>query len=86
MATCTAAPLLRALVVTTALSAPGVNPERLVTVREVAVAAVTVPLPAGVKTTVLCPGVVSKPVPVIVSVVARLGRLALEKVTVGGTT
>ena len=86
MATCTAAPLLNPLVVTTAFSAPSVSPARLVTVRLVAVDALTTPVPAGVKTTVLSPGVVLKLVPVIVSVVAVVRRLAVERVTVGTAT
>ena len=87
VATCTAAPLLRALLVTTAFSAPSVKPVMPVTDREVVVEAVTVPLPLGLKTTLLFPGVVEKLVPVIVSVVALLARSAVLSVTVGtGTT
>ena len=91
VATCTAGPLLWPLVVTTAnKAAPSVSPVMPVTVKEVAVEAVTVPVPVGVKATVLLPGVVaSKPVPVIVSVVpvmvsavALLSRSAVFSVTV----
>ena len=84
VATCTAAPLLWPLEVTTALSAPSVRPLMPVTVKEVAVEAVTVPLPAGLKVTVLLPGVVEKPVPVIVSVVAFPARYVVLCVTLGG--
>ena len=45
VATGTGAPLLKPLVVTTALNAPGMCPVRPVTVRVVAVEAVTVPVP-----------------------------------------
>ena len=70
--------------VTTALNAPSVSPVMPVTVKEVAVEAVTVPVPDGLKTTVLLPGVVEKLVPVIVRVVALLARFAVLCVTVGG--
>ena len=46
------------------------------TVSEVAVAEVTVPTAPLLKTTVLLPGVVSKPKPAMVSVVALAARLA----------
>ena len=66
VATCTAAPLLPKVSVTTADRGPMLRPETLVTVRRVAVAAVTVPLPAGENITVLLPGVVaSKLLPVM---------------------
>ena len=87
VATCTAAPLLWPLLVTTAFKAPAVRPVMPVTVKEVEVEAVTVPVPEGVKATVLFPGIVEKPVPVIVSAVALLARSAVLLVTVGtGTT
>ncbi len=86
MRTCTAAPLLRPLVVTTAFKGPSVRPDRLVTVNDVAVEAVTVPVPVGEKTTVFCPGVVLKFVPAIVIEVTFDSRLAVARVTVGGVT
>ena len=86
VATCTAVPLLSPLLVTTAFKAPAVSPVRPVTVREVVVEAVTVPVPVGLKTTVLLPGVVEKPVPVIVSVDALRARSAVLSVTVASST
>ena len=56
-----------------------------VTVSEVAVAEVTVPTAPSLKTTVLLPAVVSKPKPLIVSVVALAARLAVLLVTTGMT-
>ena len=50
---------------------------------EAGVAAVTVPVPAGVKVTLLLPGVGLKFVPVIVSVSSVIRRPAVESVTVG---
>ena len=82
VATWTGAPLEKELVVTTALRGPARRPltER---VKEVAVEAVTVPVPVGVKTTELFPGVVSKLVPVMVRVVALAFTVVVAKVTVG---
>src|SRR5207253_2543161 len=54
-----------------------------VTVREVGVAAVTVPTAPLLKVTVLFPGVGSKPKPVIVTVLAVWERLAMFAVTKG---
>ena len=86
VATCTAAPLLPAPVVTTAFNAPTTWPLML-TVSCVPVAAVTVPAPviAPVKATVLFAGVVSKPVPLMMTLVALAPMLATLPVTVGGT-
>ena len=56
-----------------------------VTVSEVAVAAVTVPTAPSLKTTVLLAAVVSKPKPLMVSVVALAARLAVLLVTTGVT-
>ena len=85
VATCTAAPLLRPLVVTTALRLPAVRP-LTATVKEVSVAAVTVPVvPPGTKTTELLDGTVpSKPLPLTTSVVAVVITVAVLSVTVGG--
>ena len=85
VATCTAAPLFWPLVVTTACKAPGVRPLRLVTVKKVAVEAVTLPVPVGIKITVLFPGVMaSKLVPVRVKLRVLLKRFAVFRVTMGG--
>ena len=70
VATCTAVPLLTLSVVTTAVRLPAVvGLVENVTVSEVAVAAVTVPTAPLLKTTVLLAAVVSKPKPLMVSVV-----------------
>ncbi len=86
VATCTGAPLLAPLVVTTTvkLSADAglvVN----VTVNSVAVAAVTVPTAPSLNTTVLLAAVVSKPTPLMVMVDASANRSALLLVTTGTT-
>ena len=84
VATWTAAPLLTPSVVTTAVRLPAaVGFVENVTVSEVAVAAVTVPAAPSLKTTVLLPGVVSKPKPLMVSVVALAARLVVLLVTTG---
>ena len=78
VATCTAAPLLTPSVVTTAVRLPAaVGLVENVTVSEVVVAAVTVPTAPSLKATVLLPAVVSKPKPLMVSVVALMPRLAV---------
>jgi hypothetical protein len=69
--------------VITALRAPSASPLSLDTVSDVDVEAMTVPLPAGVKTTVLLMGMVEKLLPVMVTVVALLRRLAVLLVTDG---
>lgn len=84
-ATCTAAPLENELTVTVAVNAPAPGLVENVTVRAVAVAAVTVPTAPLLKTTVLLPGVVLKPKPLIVMVAAVNNRLAVDDVTVGPT-
>ena len=73
------------MVVTTAYKVPRLRPLRLVTVKVLPVAAVTIPLPPGVKTTVLVPGVAaSKSIPVIVRAMALIGIFAKSGFTVGG--
>src|SRR5437879_5284757 len=66
VATCTAAPLLAVLFVTTAVRFPtAVGLVENVTLIVVAVAAVTVPTAPSLKTTVLCAATGSKPKPLI---------------------
>ena len=88
VAICLAEPLLPPKEVTTAVRLPtavGLVPK--VTVRLVAVALVTVPVAPSFKVTVLFPGAeLSKPVPVIVTVVAVIGLLVVASVTVGAAT
>ena len=89
LATCTAAPLDPPPFVTTALRTPKLDGRvEKVTVKDVAVADVTVPTaPRLEKTTVLLDGVGSKPVPVIVIVDALMEMFFRLCVTVGsGTT
>ena len=83
-ATCTGAPLLTELVVTTTVKSSAVTGvvER-VTVSVVAVAAVTVPTAPLLKTTVLLLAVLSKPKPLMLSVVASAARSAVLLVTTG---
>ena len=70
-------------VVTTAVKLPAVaGLVEKVTVSDVAVAAVTVPAPS-LKTTVLLSAVVSKPKPLIVTVVALTAKLVIALVTTG---
>ena len=86
LATCRAKPLVKLLVVTTAVKLPtAVGFVDKVTVSAVAVAAVTVPTAPLLKATVLLPGVVSKPKPLIVTVLALASKLATLVVTVGVT-
>ena len=82
LATGTSLPLLIPFVVTTAPKVPGVGAVLKVTVSWVAVALVTVPVPL-LKLTVLLAAIVSKPAPVMVSVVALIARLLVLGVTVG---
>ena len=86
-ATCTAEPLETPLVVTTAVKLPTARWLLLenVTVSELAVAAVTVPAAWPLNTTVLLAGVVLKPKPLMVTVVALAARLAVLPVTIGAT-
>ena len=86
VATCTAVPLLTPSVVTTAVRLPvavGLVPK--VTVSEVAVAAVTVPTAPLLNVTVLWASVVSKPAPLMLSVLALMARLLVLLVTTGAT-
>lgn len=86
IATCNAGPLLKLLVVTTAIKLPaevGLVPK--VTVNAVAVAAVTVPTAPLSNTTKLFPTVVLKPKPLMVSVEALAERFPELLVTTGIT-
>jgi hypothetical protein len=84
VATCTAEPLLTPLVVTVAAKLPTADGMvEIVTVSDVAVEEVTVPTAPLVKETVLLAGVVLKPLPAIVSVVALAASAAVLAVTVG---
>src|SRR5437868_1477854 len=86
VATCTAAPLPTPLVVTTAVSVPvATGLVENVTVREVAVEAVTAPTAPSLKATVLLAGVELKPKPLIVIVFELMGKLAALAVTTGVT-
>jgi hypothetical protein len=82
-ATCTAVPLLTLFVVTTAVKFPAMGFVEKVTVSAVAVAAVTVPTAPLLNTTVLLPGVVLKPEPLIVIVLALAAKLVVATVTTG---
>ena len=85
-ATCTAEPLDLVLVVTIAVMLPtlvGFVP--IVTVRVVDVAEVTVPAAPLLNTTVLFAAVVSKPTPVMVSVLSEADRFVVVAVTTGVT-
>ena len=68
--------------VTTAVRLPSDGALLKVTVNEVVLAEVTVPVPE-LKVTVLLPAVVSNPVPVMVMVGALIAKLAVFDVTVG---
>ncbi len=86
VATCTGAPLLLELVVTTAVRMPAVVGLVVnVTVNEVAVAAVTLPTAPLLNTTVLLAAVVLKPKPLIVIVAALAARFDVLLVTTGTT-
>ena len=78
-------PLLIPMVVTTAVKLPAEGFVENVTVKDVAVAEVTVPIAPLLNNTVLLEAVVLKPVPAIVIVVAAFERLLLSLVTVGVT-
>jgi hypothetical protein len=85
-ATCTGAPLDLLFVVTTAVILPTlVGRTESVTVRVVAVAAVTVPVAPLLRATVLLLAVVSNPTPVIVRLVPEAARSAVLAVTTGVT-
>ena len=79
----TSLPLLVPFVVTTTRRVPRVGAVLSVTVNWVAVALVTVPVAPLLKLTVLLAAIGSKPVPVMVSVVALIARLFVLGVTVG---
>ena len=74
------------MVVTIAVRGPadvGLTPK--VTVKDVDVAAVTVPVAPLLNTTVLLPGVVEKPTPAIVIVAALAAKSAVDEVITGRT-
>ena len=86
VATCKAVPLATPLVVTMAVNEPaevGLTPK--VTVNDVLVAAVTVPVAPLLNVTRLLPGVVEKPSPAMVIVAAFAARLEVDEVTTGRT-
>jgi len=82
-ATRTSLPLLIPFVFTTTPRLPRAGAELKVTVNWVDVALVTVPVASLLKVTVLLVAVVSKPVPVMMSVVALFARLLPFEVMVG---
>ena len=85
-AICNADPLLTPFDVTTAVKSPTeVALVEKVTVTDVAVAAVTVPTAPKLNATVLLPGVVSKPKPLMVTVAALAARFATLLVKTGLT-
>jgi hypothetical protein len=84
-ATWTAAPLENEFTETDAVKAPAPGLVEKVTVKAVAVAAVTVPTAPLLNVTVLLLGVVLNPKPLMVIVVADINRFAVEDVTVGPT-
>lgn len=77
VATCTAVPTLIPLTLTVAVRLPAVGFVENVTVSALAVALVTVPTAPLLKVTVLFEVVMSKPNPLIVSVVSSAARLAV---------
>ena len=85
LATCTGLPLLDPLVVTTAVKLPKDGAVLKVTTNRVGIAEVTVPVPL-LSVTMLLPTVKSKPVPVMVSLVAVTDRLLVFMSTVGTET
>lgn len=86
LATCTAAPLDVPLVVTIAVNEPEVVGLVVkVTISDVAVEEVTVPTAPLLKTTVLLPAVLLKPVPVIVTVLALAFKLPVLLLTLFAT-
>lgn len=87
VATCTALPLLTPSVVTTAVSNPALSGlVEKVTTKLVAVEEVTVPTAPLLNVTVLLPGVVLKPKPLMVTVVAFNARLLVLAVITGRTS
>lgn len=73
------------MVVTTAVRLPAEGLVENVTVKDVSVAAVTVPIAPLLNSTLLLAAVVLKPVPAIVTVVAEFDKLLLSLVTDGVT-
>lgn len=71
--------------VTTAVRLPAEGLVEKVTVKDVSVAAVTVPIAPLLNNTLLLAAVVLKPVPAIVTVVAEFDKLLLSLVTDGVT-
>ena len=86
LATWRAAPLATPLVVTIAVSAPERGVADSVTVKAVEVAADTAPIAPLLKVTVLFPGVVLNPDPLMVIVDVLAAKFAVATVTVGATT
>ncbi len=85
--TCTAEPLTTPLELTTAVRLPAFGSVASVTVSNVAVDVVTVPMAPLLKVTMLLPGVVLKPVPAMESVeLALASRLVVLLVTTGAET
>jgi hypothetical protein len=86
VAICTVEPLPVPFVVTTAVRLPAaLGFTENVTVSDVVVAEVTVPIAPSLNATVLCDATASKPKPAIVTVVALAARFAVLKVTAGAT-
>jgi hypothetical protein len=86
VATCTAEPLVKVLVVTIAVKLPtAVGAVVRFTVNDVAVAADTVPAAPLLKVTELSPAVVLKPKPEIVTVVPLIAKSVVVLVTTGAT-
>ena len=83
VATCTGVPLTTPFDATIAVNTPALGLALSVIVREVAVDELTVPTAPLLKITVLWLGVVLKPVPAIVTVVALAARLVSLNETVG---
>lgn len=87
VATCIALPLLTPSLVTIAVSDPAARGlVEKVTTKLVAVEDVTVPTAPLLKVTVLLPGVVLKPKPLMVTVVAARAKLVVLAVTTGRTS
>lgn len=82
-ATWSADPLEIPSVVTTAVKTPAIGVVEKVTVSDVAVDAVTVPTAPLLNTTVLLPGVVLNPAPLIVTVAAVEDNVDVTRVTAG---
>src|SRR5205814_1639494 len=85
VATCTAAPLLTMLLVTTAVRLPTLGCMLKVTINWVALAVVTVPAAPRLKLTRLFAAILEKPNPLMVTVVALVWIVAVFIVTTGAT-